>query len=106
VTASTPFRSRNHFNLNQLLQPPRPAAVAPVVQDDRNYLLMRAEEEEARAADSQNEVVRNTHLTLAATYRRTALECCPKSLGLEKLAPPVPASHLEVSGGAIGPPKR
>jgi len=50
------------------------------VRDDRNYFLMRAEEEKARAAESGNKQARRARLRLASTYRRAALKRCPRSL--------------------------
>jgi len=85
--------------LNQFAQQGRFDAVSPVVDDDRNYLLMRAEEEEAKAAQSQVEAVKSAHLDLAAAYRRTALAYCPRLLPVDSTAgrlaadPPLPESE-------------
>ena len=66
-----------------------------VVEDDRNYLLMRAEEEEAKAAQSQVEAVKCAHLGLASAYRRTALAHCPRLLPLNKTIRPLVFDPLE-----------
>jgi hypothetical protein len=56
--------------------------------DDRNYLLMRAEEEEAKASGSSDEAVKRAHLGLAVVYRRTALSFCPRWLPVDQATHP------------------
>ena len=82
---------RKLSNLNQFAKRSHFDAVSTVVDDDRNYLLMRAEEEEAKAAQSQHEAVKSAHLDLAAVYRRTALAHCPRSLPVDRTIHPLVA---------------
>lgn len=82
-------------NLNQLVKRGLVDSVSPVVEDDRNYLLMRAEQEEAIAARSMDEAVKRAHLGLAAAYRRTALDFCPRFLPLDRAAQPLPVDPTE-----------
>lgn len=70
------------------------------MEDDRNYLLMRAEEEEAKAAQSHDEAVKSVHLDLAEMYRRTALAYCPRLMLVDRTIhpsvtddPPMPPSE-------------
>jgi hypothetical protein len=51
------------------------------VEQDAHYFLMRAEQEEAKAAATQNEAARICHVRLATIYRQTALSQCSTSLG-------------------------
>jgi hypothetical protein len=57
--------------------------------DDRNHLLMRAEEEEAKAAEAADEPARRAHLELAAVYRTTALSLCPRWLPVGRNTDPL-----------------
>lgn len=60
--------------------------------DDRNYLLMRAEQEEAKAARSTIEAVKRAHLELASVYRNTAMSLCPRWLPVDRAVDPVSAN--------------
>ena len=58
------------------------------MEHDPNYLFMRAEAEEAIAAQTPEGEARECHLRLAALYRRTAIERSSKSLGDHELSAP------------------
>ena len=52
---------------------------------DKDYFLIRAEEEQAKAAESNNEAAQEAHLRLAEFYRQTAQKRGPKALGENQL---------------------
>ena len=56
------------------------------MEHDQNYLFMRAEAEEAIAAQTPEGEARECHLRLAELYRRTAIGCSSKSLGDHELS--------------------
>ena len=47
---------------------------------DKDYFLSRAEEEEAKAAASENEFAQDAHLRLAEVYRNAAANSRPGRL--------------------------
>lgn len=63
-------------------------AVLSAVQRDEHYFLMRAEEEEAIAATSQNVAAKDCHLRIAKFYREAAIKRQPRSLGDCELSGP------------------
>jgi hypothetical protein len=52
---------------------------------DQDYFLSCAEEEEAKAAASENDFARDAHLRLAETYRNAARNCGPRPFGDRQL---------------------
>jgi hypothetical protein len=56
---------------------------------------MRAEEEEAKAAQSQDEAAKTAHLNLASIYRRSALDRCPRSMHLDQIVQALGSDPLE-----------
>ena len=75
-------------NLHKLLKPDDPWSGCRGVEHDPNYLFMRAEAEEAIAAQTPEGEARECHLRLAELYRRTAIERSSKSLGDHDLSAP------------------
>lgn len=47
---------------------------------DKDYFLSRAEEEEGKAAASENEFAQDAHLRLAEVYRNAATHRGPRSI--------------------------
>ena len=47
---------------------------------DENYFLMRAEQHEAKAAESENDAAKACHLRIARYYRQSAIDHCLRSL--------------------------
>jgi hypothetical protein len=60
------------------------------VERDEHYFLMRAEEEEAKAAATGDPAVKDCHLRMAGVYRRSAFDGCSRSLGDCELTSPRP----------------
>ena len=58
---------------------------------DEHYFLMRAEQEEAKAAAASNEEARNCHLDMAKVYRETAIMQQSRTLAECRLGVPPPA---------------